>query len=195
MSLDFYCEREEESNREESINEYRNLFTIHENNPPSLSEALTQMFVSCKLDRNKVNELNEDILKKSKERIEPEFELIKKKYDNITKEDVYIISSYTCQSKEKKYSPYRLLNQNLISDDLKSNINNISKYLFIFLKALRKLPRYYPKNKYLYRCLTIKLCSSKEPNKEKIMPYIKGNIKKSFGFISTSPDQKTEYSF
>ena len=43
MSLDFYCEREEESNREESLNEYRNLFAIHENNPPSLSEALTQM--------------------------------------------------------------------------------------------------------------------------------------------------------
>ena len=194
MSLNFYCE-EEENNREESINKYKNLFANYESNSPSLSEALIQMFESCELEGDKVKRLTEDIISKCKERIDPDFNEIKKKYDKITRDDAYIICSYTCESLDRKYSPYRLLNQNLISDDLKSNINNISKYLFIFLKALRKLPRYYPKNKYLYRCLTIKLCSSKEPNKEKIMPYIKGNIKKSFGFISTSPDQKTEYSF
>ena len=39
---------------------------------------------------------------------------------------------------------------------------NISKYLFLLLKALRKLDRYYPdaKRKYLYRCITINLSLS-----------------------------------
>ena len=96
------------------------------------------MFNSYKLDKNKVNELIEDILKKSEGRIKPEFEVIKKKYGNITNEDAYIISSYTCESKEYKYSPYRILNQNLVSVNLKNSINNISKYLYIFLKDLRK---------------------------------------------------------
>ena len=99
------------------------------------------MFNSYKLDKNKVNELIEDILKKSEERIEPEFEVIKKKYGNITKEDAYIISSYTCESKEYKYSPYRILNQNLASDDLKNSINNISKYLYIFFKSFKKIAK------------------------------------------------------
>ena len=138
MSLNFYCESEEKNNGEESINDHQNIFSICENNPPSLSEALAQMFNSYKLDKNKVNELIEDILKKSEERIKPEFEVIKKKYGNITNEDAYIISSYTCESKEYKYSPYRILNQNLVSVDLKNSINNISKYLYIFLKDLRK---------------------------------------------------------
>ena len=40
--------------------------------------------------------------------------MIKNKYENITKEDAYIICSYTCELKERKYSPYRILNQNLV---------------------------------------------------------------------------------
>ena len=49
MSLNFYCE-EEENNREESINKYKNLFANYESNSPSLSEALIQMFESCELE-------------------------------------------------------------------------------------------------------------------------------------------------
>ena len=194
MSLDFYCE-EEENNREESINKYKNIFANYESNSPTLSEALIQMFESCELDNDKVKDLTDDILSKCKKGIDPDFNIIKKKYENITKEDAYIICSYTCESKERKYSPYRLLNQNLVSDDRKNGVINISKYLYIFLKTLRKLPRYYPKTKYLYRCLTIKVNTSKDPNNEKIIPYITG-IKKTFwGFTSTSPDAKLTYSF
>ena len=144
MSLDFYCE-EEENNREESINKYKDIFINYESNQPTLSEALIQMLESCELDKNKVKELTEYILNKCKKRIDPDFDIIKKKYENITKEDAYIICSYTCESKERKYSPYRILNQNLVSDDRKNGVLNISKYLYIFLRALRKLPRYYPK--------------------------------------------------
>ena len=194
MSLDFYCE-EEENNREESVNKYKNFFTNYENNSPSFQEALIQMFESCELDKNKIKELTEDILSKCKKRIDPDFDTIKNKYTNITKEDAYIICSYTCESKERKYSPYRILNQNLVSDDRKNGVTKISKYLYIFLKSLRKLPRYYPEKKYLFRCLTIKVNISNDPNNEKIIPYIAGNIKTFWGFTSTSPDPKATYSF
>ena len=194
MSLDFYCE-EEENNREESVNKYKNFFTNYENNSPSFQEALIQMFESCELDKNKIKELTEDILSKCKKRIDPDFDTIKNKYTNITKEDAYIICSYTCESKERKYSPYRILNQNLVSDDRKNGVTKISKYLYIFLKSLRKLPRYYPEKKYLFRCLTIKVNISNDPNNEKIIPYIAGNIKTFWGFTSTSPDPKVTYSF
>ena len=194
MTLNYYSE-EEDNNNDESVNKYKNLFSNYENNPPTLKEALKQMFKSSNLENSKTNELIEDILDKCKERINPEYDEIKKKYDNITKEDAYIICSYTCESLDKTYSPYRILNQSLVSDDRQNGGRNISKYIFIFLKSLRKLPRYYPENKYLYRCLTCKVNLSKDPNNEKIIPYILGNKKTFWGFTSTSPDPKMTYSF
>ena len=68
---------------------------------------------------------------------------IKNKYPNITNEDIQIISSYTCESKDENLSPYKLLNKNLVSENRKQGIQKISKYLFIFLNSLRKLERYY----------------------------------------------------
>ena len=129
MSLDFYC-KEEENTREESIDRYKNLFRNYEKNPPSLSEALVQMFKSSNLDSKKVNQLTEDILTKCKTRIDPDFGTIKKKYENITKEDAYIICSYTFESEYQVYSPYKILNQNLVSDDRKNGVRNVSKYLY-----------------------------------------------------------------
>ena len=98
MSLNFYCE-EEANNREESANKYKNLFTDFEKNPPSFSESLTQMYTSSGLNNNKVKDLTADILNQCKQRIDSNFEKIRKKYANITKEDAYIICSYTCESK------------------------------------------------------------------------------------------------
>ena len=144
MSLNFYCEGED-INREESINKYKNLFRDYEKNPPSLKEALNQMFISLDLEKEKVNQLTEDILNKCKERIDQDFVDIIKKYDKISKEDAYIICTYTCESIERKYNPYKILNQNLVSEDRQNGVRNISKYLYIFFKSLRKLPRYYPK--------------------------------------------------
>ena len=185
----------EEDNEKESINKYQNLFTYYEINPPKLSEALIQIFESCKLNKNQVENLTKDILDKCKRRIDPEFNKIKKNYEKITKEDAYIICSYTCEAKERNYSPYRILNQKLVSDDRRNDLTNISKYLYILLKALRKLPRYYPKNKYLYRSLSIKVNLTKDPYNEKVKPYIKGNIKTFWGFTSALPDPKVIHSF
>ena len=114
MSLIFYCE-EEENDREESINNYKDLFSIYENNMPNLSDALKQMFKSAKLKDEKVNELIKDILNKCWKVIDPNFSKIKKQYNNISKDDAYIICAYTCESKDKEYSPYKILNKNMVS--------------------------------------------------------------------------------
>ena len=194
MSLNFYCE-EEENNKEESINKYKYLFSKYDKNYPSLAEALTQMYEALNLDEIKINELTEDIINKCKEKIVPAFNEIKKQYDSITKEDAYIICSYTCESKIKKFSPYKILNVNLVSKDREKSVPNVSKYLYILLKSLRKLPKYYPKNKYLYRCITYQVATSQNFNNKNYVPYAIGNSKTFWGFTSTSPDAKFTYSF
>ena len=195
MSLNFYCEEDEERNKEESINKYAYIFTAYDKKPPSFSESLTQMFSSLKLDKKKINDLVEEIISKCKERIDPKFNEIKEKYENITKEDAYIICSYTFESEYQVYSPYKILNQNLVSDDRKNGVRNVSKYLYIFLKSLRKLPRHYPKNKYLYRCLTRQVNISTEQNKKNLATYVAGSKKTFWGFTSTSADPRLTYSF
>ena len=143
MSVRFCCEEEDESNKEVSVNKYKYLFTNYEKNKPSLSEALFHMYKSSGLDDKTSNDLTKDIIEKCNLKIDSDFSLIKKEYDNITKEDAIIICSYTCESKIKEFSPYKLLNLNLVSDDRKNGVRNISKYLYILLKSLRKLPKYY----------------------------------------------------
>ena len=63
------------------------------------------------------------------------------------------------------------------------------------MKALRKLPRYYPKNKLLYRCLTVNVKLNQDPNNKNFIPYTGGNIKTFWGFTSTTTDAVTSYSF
>ena len=185
MSLSFYC-KEEENSREESINRYKNIFAKYDKNTPSLSDALIQMYNSLDLGNKKINELTEDIINKCKATIDFNYDMIKIKYENITKEDAYIICSYTCESEDREYSPYRILNQNLVSNNRHKGVNNISKYLYIFLKSLRKLPRYYPEKKALYRCLNCQV---------NLATYNIGNKKTFWGFTSTSPDPNATYSF
>ena len=194
MSSRFCCEEEDESNKELSVNKYKYLFTNYEKNEPSLSEALIHMYITSGLDDKTSDELTKDIIEKCNLKIDSDFSLIKKEYDKITKEDAYIICSYTCEAKIKEFSPYKLLNLNLVSDDRKNGVRNISKYLYILLKSLRKLPRYYPKDKNLYRCLTTQINISKDNNKNN-SSYCKGNQKTFWGFTSTSPDPGSTYAF
>lgn len=67
---------------------------------------------------------------------------------------------------------------------------NVSKYFYILIKALIKLPKYYPdKNKpYLYRCITKKVNLNYDLNDKKIVPYIIGHIKTFWAFTSSSPN-------
>ena len=196
MSLLFYSE-EEENQKEESIDNYKDLFEEYKNKSISLSEALNQMFISSNVEKNQINILIDDIIKKSEKTIEKNSDKIKEKYPNITNEDAIIISSYTCESKDRNFSPYKLLNSNLVSENRKDGINNISKYLFILLKSLRKLSRYYPdkENKYLYRCIKVKVNYMIDPFDKKSIPYIEGNKKTFWGFTSTSKYIRTTYNF
>ena len=132
--------KEEES--EESINNYVDIFKGYLSNPPTLIEALEQVFKFAKIENS--NNLIKEEIGKSKNRIENNFDKIKKNNPEITKEESIIISCYLSDS-PLCYT----INKTLRED--KKNIKNISKYLFLFIKSLRKLKKYYPESKYLYR--------------------------------------------
>ena len=126
MARVFYSE-EEDNYKEESVNKYKDIFSEYENKIPTLSEALSQMFISSGADMKKADGLIKDILSKCKETIDDNFKKIKEKNDKITKEDAYIICSYTCETEEGEYSPYRILNTNLVS----KNRRNIKLIFYI----------------------------------------------------------------
>ena len=86
MARVFYSE-EEDNYKEESVNKYKDIFSEYENKIPTLSEALSQMFISSGADMKKADGLKKDILSKCKETIDNNFEKIKEKNDKITKED------------------------------------------------------------------------------------------------------------
>ena len=196
MSLHYYAENEDDD-KEESINKYLDLFIEYIGNPPNLSDALKQMFINSGLTEENSNEYIKDIISKTQEIINKNLEAIKAKYPTITIEDIQIISSYTCEAKDKNFNPYKLLNKNLVSENRKQGIQRISKYLFIFLKSLRKLDRYYlnENSKYLYRSIGSKVTIDKQTFNQKLVPYIAGNSKTFWGFTSTSPNIKTAYDF
>ena len=62
---------------------------------------------------------------------------------DIFKKDALVISSYTYEAKlmYKKFSPYRLLNTNLVSSVRKNGLMSVEKYFFLLLRALRKLKK------------------------------------------------------
>ena len=164
MSKNFYAIGEE-NEKEESINNYKDLFKEYKNSPPSLEDALLHMFISCGLSEEKANQYKKQIIDDSEETIKEKGtekklkKAIKEKYPNITFKEAKIISSYTCECEDRKYSPYKLLNNNLVSENKKEGIKRVSKYFYILLTTLRKLPRYFldEKTKYLHRCITTKV--------------------------------------
>ena len=131
MSVVFFAEEEERIIKEESINNYKDLFLDFIKEPPNIEEALRQMFSSYKASTEKINDLVKDILKKSKNTIEKNFDLIREEYPTISKDDAIIISSYTCESKEDNYNPYKMLNRALVSKNRKLGQEKVSKYLYI----------------------------------------------------------------
>ena len=196
MSLNFYAP-EEVCEKEESINNYKSLFSSYKNLKLNLPDSLYQMFENQKLSNIKCKELTQDILNKCKSKIDQRVAKIKNKYKNISIEEAYIIYSYTCESKESEYSPYKILNKNLVSENRKNGVDKVSKYLYILLKTLRKLPRFYPpKNiNYLYRCITQKVNLEKDNFNSKSIPYKIGEKKTFWGFTSTTTNPESSYLF
>ena len=152
------------------------------------------MFISSGSNDYETEDLINDILFKCIQRIDNKWPLIKKQYYKINKEDAHIICSYTCEALNKDYNPYKLLNENLVSETRYRGIRNINQYLFIFLQSLRKLEIYKPKGN-LYRCLKNKVNLRQDPYNENWIPYKVGNQKIFWGFTSTSPNIATCVNF
>ena len=78
-----------------------------------------------------------------------------------------------------------------------SGLKQISKYFYILLNSLRTLTKYYPtrENKYLFRCIGVKVNYMIDPFNKKSEPYIEGNTKTFWSFTSTSTSIKTSYRF
>ena len=193
MGQSFFCEKNNRKVNEQTVNDYKKLFEEYEHNPPSLQESLNQMLKSSNIDDKNIELYTNEIMDNCKKCIDPRMNEINTKFNTITKKDAYIICSYTMEIKDRNYSPYRLLNQYLDSNE--NEIIKISKYLYILLKSLRKLPRYYPDKKYLYRCIGNHVPITEDPFNKELVPYVIGNKKTFYGFISTTPDPKTTYNF
>ena len=196
MSLHFYCNGED-NEKEESIDNYRDIFTDFLDNPPSLKQALSQIFIAGGVPKNELNDYVDDLYNKVNKLVEDRNIKIKEKYPNISNEDSLIIASYTCEAKNCEFSPYRTLNRNLASGNREEGLKKVSKYLFILLNALRKLKRYYPdeEQKYLYRGIKVMVNTKIDPFNPKLVPYLRNKQKTFWAFSSTSPLPATALGF
>ena len=191
MSYNYYSE-EEDYNKKESINNYWQLFSKYEKEEPSLSDALNQMFISANIDNNKINELTKEIMRKCKLIYEQNHEEIYNNYETIIKEDVYIISTFTIELNDYEYSPFIILHKNLVAENRKQGLENISKYLYIFLKSLRKLPIFHFKQE-LYKFIQKRIKIEEDNINKNIIPYKSGITKTFFGFSSINLSPNIEY--
>ena len=197
MSLYYYINNESDSKT--SINDYEEIFYDYITKTPTLTEALMQMFTSSGVSPIKSNRLINEIISRVNRHLNEKFIEIKKKYPNISKEEAQIISSYTyeLENEDSNYNIYKILNKNLVSENREMGIMAISKYLFIFLKSLRKLKRYYPdkQSKYLYRCISTQVELNYDSFDKSKIPYLRGETKIFWGFSSASNNPKHSYNF
>ena len=198
MSLLYYDENEDNS-KEESIDNYKDIFNEYLDKCPTLKESLQQLFTSAGASEEKCEALMKIIFNQINKHIDKNLVKIKEKYPNITLEEAEIISSYTCEipkREDSSFNIYKIVNNNLVSENRNLGVENISKYLYILLKSLRNLDRFYPEpGSYLYRCIGVKVNLKIDPLNEKNIPYIKGNKKTFWGFTSTSPNISLTYNF
>ena len=192
--MNFHSENEQ-LNLDESLDKYEYLFKDFRDNPSTLAEALTELLENARLTKKDAKELYDHLYLMCNQRVQDKWSLIEQEHKNISKNDALVISSYTYEPKIKfeKFSPYRLLNTNLVATDRKSGVINVEKYLFLFLRALRGLNK--TKKNALFRCISCKVKLEKDPNNNKFVPFQKGLEKIFWPFTSTSDDEKTAEKF
>ena len=70
-------------------------------------------------------------------------------------EDTYIICSYIYKSNNKFLSLYKILSQYLTEIDRYNRVRSVfQKNFYLLLKSLRKIPKYYSKDKF---CIEVRL--------------------------------------
>ena len=183
MALHFYANKEDIF-KENSINDYKEIFKDYKGKKIYLDEALKDLYKVSNISESKINTIKEDILSKSSEFIEKNFYIINKKFPKLTKGEAQIICSYNCIPYESNFSPYIILNTILCEENNYEQFIKVSKYFYIFLKALRKLDRYYIGSKYLYKCIHKKV--PLQFNIENGIVYKRGQKKCFHGFTSFS---------
>ena len=189
----FYYSKDEELPIYEPINKYQNIFDDYITKTPTLEEALNGLFISSGISKDEAFNISKKIINKSKEIINTNFAQKKKKYPLLLKEEAYIISSYTYEDNKPNFNPYEIIYNNLCKEKRIEGFKNIASYFYLFLKALRKLSRYYPKQKYLYRCINKKVSLKNDFFNKKIIPYHGKRIKIFWGFTSVSTTEKLKY--
>jgi hypothetical protein len=93
------------------------------------------MFENAGLTKKDAKELYDHLYLMCNKRVQDKWNLIEHEHENISKNDALAISSYTYEPKKKfeKFSPYRLLNTNLVATDRKTGVINVEKYLFLYI--------------------------------------------------------------
>ena len=153
---------------QKSINNYADIFMPYISKPPTLIEALEQYFNSTRIENS--NEIIKDIIYQSKSFVDRNFDNIKQIYPKISKEESMIIAAYELENRRgREASIYHIISKTLKDD--KKNIKNISKYLYLFIKSLRKLKKY-SESKYLYKGIRIKDNSLIQGNKKTFSTFI-----------------------
>ena len=197
MSQKFYSENEE-NNFEESLNNYEYLFKNYIGDSKqkiTLEEPLIELFRNAGASINEAKQIYDDLYLVCNNKINQNWEKIRQENKFISKRDALIISSYTYEAKPmySRFSPYRLLNTNLVANDRKNGVRCVEKYFFLFLKSLRSMEKC--KKAHLFRCIGSEVKLEKDPNNSKYVPYKVGNEKTFWPFTSTSDIEKMTENF
>ena len=189
MSTHFYTKKENIT-KQVPIDYYLEIFKDYNIGPNFITDALKELFLSAGLNDEKAYLFTKDIISKSEKILEFNFDLIKEKYPALSREEALIISTYKCEAIDSEYSPYKIMNLKLCENE---GIIDISHYFFLFLRTLRQLCRYYPKQKYMYRCIGKKVNLEKDYFNKEIIPFQKGVQKTFYGFISVTSEENLTY--
>lgn len=193
MSKTFYSPNEE--NTFDSLNNYEFLLKNYSSKPPTLEEALIELFRNGGASPNEAKDIYNHLDLTCNEKVNKNWSSIRSQNKDISKNDALIISSYTYEPKKmyEKFSPYRLLNTNLVSDNRKNGVQNVEKYLFLLLSSLRRMTKC--KKNCLFRCISNNVKLEKDPNNPKYVPYKNGNNKVFWAFTSTSDNERVAENF
>lgn len=163
-----------------SIDNVNQLFIVLKKKPPSLEKAL-----ECMGYKNS-KELYEKFLTNGKEKLE-EIDA-----PGLTAEDLAVVQCYTYEWEEKLFgkgeSPYRKLNNSLSVERNNKALRDVCSFMFLLLRVLRKLPRYIPEKRALYRGIKIHVQTEYNNDFPSRKPYSIGNEKTWWPFTSTTTD-------
>ena len=163
------------------IDQMSHLYVSLAKKPPTLEEALKSMRYE------KAEELTELFTKNATGKL--------KELDapGLTVEDVAVILCYTFEWTEDVkrtfgcgISPYKMLNNSLSVDRSSSSIKITRGFLFLLLRAMRKLPRFVPDNHTLYRGIKVHVQTEEDPEFPDRKPYALGSLKIWWGVVSAT---------